>query len=143
VGFAGEGLDGAGLGLPPVGSVMGFFAQALGYLILGNLVGLLIRKTPLAELAYLAYVVLLEPLGRWIFYYTVARSPLLLYLPNRVLGALTPFPVPDSVNQIVQSTVQSTAATAPLSHFEVGFAALVYLCLFAALFCRRIVKSDL
>jgi len=143
LGFIEEILDRAGLGLPPVGSVLGFFAQALGYLLLGNLVGLLIRKTPLAELAYLAYVAFLEPVGRWIFYYTVARTPLLLYLPNTVFGALTPRPVLELEKQIRQSIVESGAATAPLSHSEVGLAALAYLLLFGALFCRRIVKSDL
>jgi ABC-2 type transport system permease protein len=143
LGFILEWQNGAGLALPPVGSVMRFFAQALGYLILGNLVGLLIRKTPLAELAYLAYVMILEPVGRWIFYYSVAKTHLLLYLPNQVLGALTPFPVPESVSHIVESAVQSTASTAPLSPSEVALAALVYLCLFATLFCRRIIKSDL
>ena len=114
-----------------------------GYLMLGNLAGLLIRKTPLAEMAYLAYVLILETLGRWIFYYTVTKTDLLLYLPNQVLGALTPFPYAEKISQVVQSTVQSAAAKDSLSLSEAGFAALAYLCLFAALFCWRILKSDL
>jgi hypothetical protein len=142
LGFGEETLDGAGLGLPPVGSVIGFFAQALGYLVLGNLVGLLIRKPPLAELAYLAYVALLEPVGRGIYYYTVSQTQI-LYLPSKVLGGLTPFPALESMKRIVQSAAQSDAATAPLAHSEVGLAALVYLFLFGVLFCWRITKSDL
>jgi ABC-2 type transport system permease protein len=137
--FGGEILDGRGLGLPPVSCVVCFFVQALGYLLLGNLVGLLIRQTALATLAYLAHVVFLETACKWIFYFSVAKTRLLLFLPDQVLGALTPLPVPDSVSHLVNSS----PFTKPLSATEAVLSALVYLALFGALFCRRIVKSDL
>jgi ABC-2 type transport system permease protein len=137
--FGGEILDGAGLGLPPAGCVIGFFVQALGYLFLGNLVGLLIRQTALATLGYLAYVVFLETACKWIFYFSVAQTRLLLFLPDQVLGALTPLPVPESVNH----AINSSPSTVPLSVSEAVLSALVYLALFAAFFCRRIAKSDL
>jgi hypothetical protein len=137
--FAGELLDGSGLGLPLPGTVFCFFLQALGYLSLGTLAGILIRQTALAAMAYLAYVFILETACRWIFYFTVSKTRLLLFLPNHVLGALTPLPVPDSVNHLVQSN----ALTTPLSSVEAVFAALVYLGLFAILFCRTLEKTDL
>ncbi len=139
LGFGGEVLDGSGFGLPPVASVVCFFIQATGYLFLGSLVGLVIRQTALAVLAYLAYVIFLETACRWIFYFTVAKTRLLLFLPDQVLGALTPMPVPESVNQMVYSN----PLTKPLSITEAAVAALVYLALFGVLFCRRIIKSDL
>jgi hypothetical protein len=118
---------------------MRFFLQALGYLFLGNLLGLVIRQTALAVLAYLGYVIFLETACRWIFYFSVAKTRLLLFLPDQVLGALTPLPVPESVNHLVNSS----PFTKPLSAAEAALSALVYLGLFALLFCRRIVKSDL
>jgi ABC-2 type transport system permease protein len=139
LGFGGEVLDGAGLGLPSVESVTGFFLQALGYFLLGILAGLIIRQTALAFLAYLAYVLFLETVLRWIFYFSVAKTRLLLFLPDQVLGALTPLPIPDSVNHIVNSS----PLTQPLSVLEATVSAFLYLGLFAILFCRRIVKSDL
>jgi len=139
LGFGGEVLDGAGFGLPPVESVLGFFLQALGYLLLGTLVGLVIRQTALASLGYLAYVLFLETVFRWIFYFSVAKTRLLLFLPDQVLGALTPVHVPDQVH----SLVYSTPSTQPLSTTEAAVGTLVYLGLFAAFFCRRIIKSDL
>jgi hypothetical protein len=69
----------------------------------------------------------------------VAKVRLLLFLPDQVLGALTPLPIPDSVNQIVYAD----PATQPLSVTEATVGALVYLGLFAAFFFRRMVKSDL
>jgi hypothetical protein len=136
--FVCEILDG-GLGLPPVACVACFYLQALGYLLLGNLVGLLIRQTALAVLAYLAYVLFLETACRWFFYFAVAKTRLLLFLPDQVLGALTPLPIPDSVNHLVNSN----PSTLPLSLTESALGAVIYMGLFAFLFCRRIVKADL
>jgi len=137
--FAGEFLDGRGLELPPVSCVMHFFLQALGYLLLGTLVGLLIRQTALAAMGYLAYVLILETACRWVFYFSVGKTRLLLFLPHQALSALTPLPIPESVNHLVNSN----PFTKPLSPSEATLAALVYLGLFAVLFCRRIIKSDL
>ena len=129
----------ADLDFPPVSTTLCFFIQATGYLFLGTLAGLLIRQTALAVLGYLAYVIFLETACRWIFYWGVAKTRLLLLLPDQVLAALTPIPAPESVNQMMSSN----PFTRPLSLVEVSVAALVYLGLFAALFCRKIVKSDL
>ncbi len=137
--WGGEVMDGSGLGLPPAGCVLGFFLQALGYLLLGVLAGLVIRQTALAFLAYLAYVLFLETVLRWIFYFSVAKTRLLLFLPDQVLGALTPMPVPESVS----SMVNSSPFTRPLSLMEAAVGACLYLVLFALLFSRRIVKADL
>jgi hypothetical protein len=139
LGMGEEALNGDGLGSPPAGCLLSYFLQALGYLLLGTLVGLLIRQTALAILAFLAYVVFLETVLRWIFYLSVAKTRLLLFLPDQVLGALTPLPVPPSVHQLVYSN----PATEPLSATEAVVGALVYLGLFAAFFFRRMVKSDL
>jgi len=139
LGFGGEIMDGAGVGLPPVECVLGFFLQALSYLMLGILAGLIIRQTALALLAYLAYVLFLETVLRWIFYFTVAKTRLLLFLPDQVMGALTPFPTPESISEMVNSS----SFTKPLSLAEAAASALLYFALFAALFCRRIIKSDL
>jgi len=139
LGFGGEALDGEGLGLPPVDRVLGFFLQAAGYLALGNLAGLLIRQTAVAVLIYVAYVIFLESACRWLFYFSVAKTQLLMFLPDQVLGALTPLPVPESVNHALASNPGMT----PLSPTEAALSALIYLGLFAALFCRRIAKADL
>jgi ABC-2 type transport system permease protein len=136
--LGGEILDG-NLGLPPMAGIACFWLQALGYLCLGNLVGLLIRQTAMSVLTYLAYVLFLETVCRWFFYFSVAKTRLLLFLPDQVLGALTPLPVPESVHQ----AINSNPGTKSLSSVEAAVAALVYLGLFAALFCRRIAKADL
>jgi len=139
LGFLGELQDGKSLLPPPVESIAGFFLQALGFLLLGNLVGLLIRQTALAVLAYLAYVLFLETILRWILYFTVAKTRLLMFLPDQALGALTPLHMPDAVKEIMNSN----PATIPLTGTEALLTVLVYAVLFGALFCRRIAKADL
>lgn len=134
-----EALGKDGLGLPPVAGVACFYLQALGYLLLGTLAGMLIRQTALAVLAYLAYVLFLESVCRWLFYFTVAKSRALLFLPDQILGALTPFPTPDSVSHLINSN----AAISPLSLAEAALGAVIYLGLFSLFFCRRLLKADL
>ena len=139
LGLIAESLNGQGAGLPPAGCVVRFFLQALGYLMLGHAVGILVRKSALAGMLYLAYVLFLETACRWTFYFSVARTRLLLFLPHQVMGALTPLPVPESVKQVIHSN----AATLPLSANEAVLGAVIYLGLFSALFFHRIMKSDL
>ncbi len=128
-----------GVGLPPISCVVCFYLQALGYLLLGTLAGMLVRQTALAVLVYLAYVLFLETVCRWLFYFTVAKSRALLFLPDQILGALTPFPAPESVNQFINGN----ASISPLSLPEAALGALIYVALFALLFCRRLLKVDL
>ena len=137
LGMAWQILDGTGMGLPPADCVLRFFLQALGYLCLGTLLGFVVRQTALATVGYLAYVLVLENAGRWIFYFSVAKSRWLLFLPHQLLGALTPWPVPASVKNLIQPLSQ------PVTPTEATLAALVYIGLFALLFCRKITKSDL
>ena len=84
-------------------------------------------------------MVFLETACKWLFYFSVAKTRLLLFLPDQVLGALTPLPIPASVNHVINSSPY----TRPLSITEAMLGALVYLALFAVLFCRKIIKSDL
>jgi hypothetical protein len=139
VGWCWEAYDGVGHSLPPAESTLDYFLQALGYLLLGNLAGLLIRQTALATLAFLAYVLFLESVFRWIIYLSMAKVRLLLFLPDQVLGGLTPVPIPDSVSQ----AVTLDPALQPLSANEATIAAFVYLGLFSAFVFRRMAKSDL
>jgi hypothetical protein len=136
--YGAEVMDGRAMGLPLGEVILCFYLQALGYLCLGTLAGLWIRQTALAAMAYLGYVFILETVCRWVFYFSVSKTRLLMFLPNQALGALTPVPVSDSVRQMVRS-----AFTLPLSPGEAALSVVVYLVLFAILFCQTIIKSDL
>jgi ABC-2 type transport system permease protein len=139
LGWAGGLLGGIGITLPPPVPVLFFFLQALGYLLLGIVTALLIRQTALATLAYLAYVMFVEFVGRWVFYFVVAKTRNLLFLPDHVLEQLTPLPLPESVRGVVESN----QAILPLNSTETGLAALVYLGVFALLLYRKIGRADL
>ncbi|MDX6766793.1 MAG: hypothetical protein SFU85_08375 [Candidatus Methylacidiphilales bacterium] len=129
------------LSLPPWFSLLGFFLQALGYLAIGTLVGLFIRQTALAIILYLAYVLFLETVARWMFAWVVGPTRAWLFLPDKVLEALASFPVPQAARQAVRSVTASLPAE--LNPFESGLAATAYLALFAILFTRHLQKADL
>jgi hypothetical protein len=135
------GLATGSLSVPPPLSVLGFFLQALGYLSLGTLAGLLIRQTALAIIAYLAYVIFLETVARWIFTLVVAPHRALLFLPDKVLEELAPLPLPEAVSQAIKSATATLPAA--LNPLESIAAALVYLSLFAFLFFRHLRHADL
>jgi preprotein translocase subunit SecG len=140
LGFA-IGAIGGAFSLPPLFSLGGFFLQALGYLALGTLAGLLLRQTALAVIAYLAYVIFLESVVRWTI--TLALEPIraLSFLPDHVLETLAPFPVPESVTQAAQSALASLPAS--LTHGESLLAVGTYLALAAWFFHRHLGKADL
>ena len=140
LGGVSEILSGTMLGAPPAGCLAAFFLQALGYLLLGNLVGLLIRQTALATMGYLAYVLFLETACRWVCYFCVAKTRLLLFLPHQVLDALTPFHLPESVNSLI---ADAHVLSNQLTPAEALVASIFYIGLFAFFFCLKIVKSDL
>lgn len=137
MGMVGVTTGGTGLSLPSAVGLSGFFLQAVGYLLLGTLAGLLIRQTALATLLYLSYVMFLESVARWIYYFAVAKSRALLFLPEQVLSALTPMPIPESVGSMTRGL------GLPLSPLEASLMALLYAGLFAVVFSNRILKSDL
>ena len=131
--------------LPPAGTVVCYFLQCLGYLLMGTLSGLYIRQTALATLAYLAYVLFIERIFYWILYLSLVKSSvfpvladILLLLPNKVLSALAPFPVPQMA---LQMTGQQKIFEG-LSEAGVWIAALAYIVLFTFLFFRRLRKAD-
>jgi len=137
LGLIGGTTDGTGMTLPSAAGLSAFFLQAADYLLLGTLAGLLIRQTALATLLYLAYVMFLESVARWIFYFAVAKTRVLLFLPEQALSALTPLPVPDSVGAMTRGM------SLPLSPMEASLTALLYAALFALVFSNRILKSDI
>ena len=79
----------------------------------------------------------LESVARWIYYFAVAKTRLLLFLPEQVLSALTPLPTPESVGSMTRGM------GLPLSPLEASLMALIYAGLFAVVFSNRILKSDL
>jgi ABC-2 type transport system permease protein len=132
-------LSKAGFSLPPFLPTLFFFVQALAYLLLGTIIALFIRQTALATLAYLGYVLFLESVFYWFFYFVVAKNRVLFFLPDHVFEKLTPLPVPESISQMVEFT----QSLLPLSPLETGLAALAYLTLFSALLYRKISRADL
>jgi len=116
-----------------------FFLQSLGYFLLGTLTGLYVRQTALATLVYFAYAFFLESLFRWFFWFAISPTKALLFLPDRVFEGLTPFPIPQSVSNMVGSTISGNS----LASAETIAAALAYIMVFTFFLHRKLCRSDL
>lgn len=131
--------------IPSPELVLRYFVECMGYLLFGTLCGLFIRQTALATLAYLAYVLFIERILYWILYFTLVKTKtfpaladVLLWMPNKVLAALLPFPVP----QMAQQMAGEQKIFDGLSPAMIWVAALAYVGLFLFLFLRRLRKAD-
>ncbi len=140
-GFAGMLTGGgeAGSVMPAPGVVGGFYVQCLGYGLLGTLIGLFIRQTALATLAYFAYVLFVEGIFRWLLYLMVLKHKVLFFMPDNVLESLASFPVPEMAQQLTEQQEFIKA----LSPVELWVSAAVYIGLFAGVLFWRLRKADL
>jgi hypothetical protein len=127
-----------GVALPSLDLVARYFLQCFGYALLGTLLGLFIRQTALATLAYIAYVLFIELIVRWLLYVTVLKEKIVFFLPDSVLETLVSFPVPEMAQQMAgkQEFVDG------LSPAETWIAAVGYLVLFAGVLWQRLQKAD-
>ena len=75
-----------------------FFLMCFGYMSLGLFFGILIRKSGVAVLLYLLYVMMLEPIIKWVGLYAVQKADFLdnsiiNYWPSNAIEDLMPFPI--------------------------------------------------
>lgn len=115
-----------------------FFVQAFGCILAGLCIGTVIRSTAMATLAYLAWFFIAEALLRLLMVMTVARSRWLLFLPDKLLEALTPLPMP----RMVDGAMRSQQLLAPLTVNEALLGAGVWIALGVVFLHWRLRTAD-
>jgi len=98
-----------------------YFVQAVAYMALAMLFALLIRKSGLAIIAFIAYTKIIEPLIHFKLPDTIDK-----YFPMKALDSLTPMPGQDLFGQLTSPIEQLTPAVATLP-------SIVYIALFFGL----------
>lgn len=76
-----------------------YFVQAVGYMALALLFGVVIRKSGLAIIAYIAYAQIVEPILHFRLPDAVDK-----FMPMKVLKSLTPMPGQDMLDQLTSPT---------------------------------------
>ncbi|MFT2008201.1 ABC transporter permease [Pontibacter sp. 13R65] len=97
-----------------------YFVQAVGFMALAMLFGVILKKSGLAIISFVAYVLVLEPIIR-----SQIPDSIDKFFPTKVLSSLTPMPVQQMFDQ----------ATSPTELLSPGWAllpALLYIGLYLA-----------
>lgn len=97
-----------------------YFVQAIGYMVLALVFAILIKRSGLAIIAFIAYAQVIEPLIHF-------RLPDAYdkYMPVKVLKSLTPMPGQGLLDQMTTPTEQLTQQQAAL--FAIGYIGLLLL----------------
>ena len=82
-----------------------YFLMCLGYLSIGLIAGLLLRKTGLSIFLYLMYAVFGEPFFRWVIHMKAIGGRSMIYYPVNALGYIMPPPL--GMNELSTMTEKS------------------------------------
>lgn len=117
-----------------------YFLLYLGYTSFALMIGFLIRRGTLALLFYFSYIIMLEPIFRWIVHYNITKDRGMLFWPINAFEDLMPMPL----LKLSESAIKTnTDINLLLSYREAATVSLVYIMVFVAIAYYNFVKKDL
>ena len=116
-----------------------FFLMSLGYLSIGFLIGMLVKRTGIALFLYLAYAMIVENILRYGVHLKIANHKSMQYYPINAFEDLAPIPFSDMAEGFAEANEFSFFLSAP----EAITCAMVYIGLFLFLGYRKLQKGDL
>ncbi len=105
-----------------------YLLMCLGYMSLGVLCALLIRRTAVAVFLYFGYVLLFEWLFRWVVHQKVVDNVTMHFYPANAFEDLVPLPLTDFA--LAQQFIDENASSIFLSPTQAVIASTIYLTLF-------------
>ena len=126
-----------------------YFLMCLGYMSFGLFLGLLIKRTGIAVFLYLAWVMFLELIMRWLIHFKAVEN--LDFIPNKTMHFypmnavedLTPNPFMKIGESMASNFAEQEGFSFFLSAPEAVITSIVYICIFLFFSYRILMKSDL
>jgi len=116
-----------------------FFLMSFGYLTIGFLIGLLVKRTGIALFLYLAYAMIIENIVRYAVHLKVTQHQSMKYYPMNALEDLAPIPFSD----MAEGFAESNGFSIFLSPTEAVICAVIYTGLFLFLGWQKLQRGDL
>jgi len=116
-----------------------FFVMSTGYMSLGLLIGLLIKRTGIALFCYLAYVMIVEKIIRYAIHLQIFPHQSMKFYPINSFADLAPFPY----SEMAAGFAKEQGFDFFLSPTEAIITAIVYTSLFLFLSYQKLQKGDL
>lgn len=70
-----------------------FFLMSLGYMSLAFVIAFLVRRSGVAVLMYITYVMLIEHFLKWVIHFRMVKNATINYYPSNAFEDLMPFPL--------------------------------------------------
>ncbi|MEL6864695.1 MAG: ABC transporter permease subunit [Bacteroidota bacterium] len=119
-----------------------YFLMCFGYMTIGLLIGLLIRRTGISLFIYLAYAMIFEKIIRYgIHYRYLVEDKSIHFYPINALSDLMPFNSP--FNEMAKEFAEKNGFEIFLSPSEAAITSLIYIALFLGLAYRILARRDL
>ncbi len=126
--------------LPNNTIILRYFLMSLGYMSFGLLIGFTVKKSSLATLVYMVYILFLEMILKWIFIMKVSSAKWAYYWPLNTIEDLTPNPFSQQIDDMSNKVM-------PMSYIipynEAIIVSSVYIILFLAIAYYFFNKRDL
>ena len=116
-----------------------YFLLTMGYLSLGMLFGVLIKRTGLAIILYFGYIMFVEVAWRWLVHFQLFNHKSMHFYPAKAISDIAPFPVFEPAQEFLEQNEFPLF----LSDVEAIVTLSIYILLFLGLSYRRINYSDL
>jgi hypothetical protein len=116
-----------------------FFLMSLGYMSLGLLLGLLIKRTGIALFLYLAYVMIIEKIIRYAVHLQVFQHQSMKFYPVNAFSDLAPFPYAEAATGFTRENGFDIFLTPT----QAVVTAVVFIGIFLMLSYQRLKRGDL
>ncbi|MBR9919324.1 MAG: ABC transporter permease subunit [Bacteroidetes bacterium] len=116
-----------------------YFLMCLGYSSFGFLIGLLIRRTGIALFLYLAYVMFIELILRWLIHMKIFANKSMHFYPMNAIEDLAPVPFAE----VAETFRDENGFGFFLTPTEAMIASSIYIVLFIFFAQRLMLKRDL
>ena len=116
-----------------------YMLMCFGYMSIGMLIGVLIKRTGIALFVYLSYFLFLEPVLRYGVHFYLTRHKSMLYYPANAVGDLIPPPF----SELAREFTEEFGFEFFLSPTLAVTISSMYLLLILGIAYRKIIRSDL
>lgn len=118
-----------------------YLLMILGYMSLGFISAILIRKTAMSVFLYFAYTIFLEPMIRWLLHRRIMDNESMNFYPANAFEDLTPMPLGDV--SLTKDLVEQSQNSLYLTGSQAIVTSLFYILLFSFLGLWLISRKDL
>lgn len=117
-----------------------FFLMCLGYMTMGLFAGFIFRRSGVAVLFYLIYVMMLEPAIKWLLHFRFFENNSINFYPSNVFEDLMPFPLYHFADAIPKKDLDFNFL---LPYGTAAIAAIVWIIILGGIAYWSILKRDI